>query len=346
MTYRFAGRVLTGALLAVAMAAPFASPAQADGEVNIYSARHYDTDDVLFNEFKKRTGITVNRIEGKSDELIARMEAEGENSPADIFLTVDAGRMWRADQAGLLAPVESDVLTARIPPHLRHPDGHWFGLSQRARIIFYAKERMENPPRTYEALAEDQYDDKVCIRSSTNIYNLSLLASVIEVHGRETAKEWAAGVRENMAREPQGGDTDQLRGIVSGECDIAVSNHYYFVRGLVGEVDGLTEGTDQIGWIWPNQGGRGAHMNVAAGAVTANAPNRDNAVAFLEFLTTDFAQQHFAKQNNEFPAVPGVPLDAGVAQLGYFVPDNSTGAAAYGENAPEAQAVFNEVGWP
>jgi len=346
MTYSYAGRVFTGALLAVAVAAPFASPANAQGEVNIYSARHYDTDDVLFNEFKERTGITVNRIEGKSDELIARMEAEGENSPADIFMTVDAGRIWRADDAGLLSPVDSEVLNKRIPPHLRHPDGHWFGMSQRARIIFYAKDRVENPPQTYEALAEDQYDDMVCARSSSNIYNLSLMASIIEVHGRETAKEWAAGVYGNMAREPQGGDTDQLRGIVSGECDIAVSNHYYFVRGLVSDVDGLTGSTDQIGWVWPNQSGRGAHVNLAAAAVTANAPNRENAVKFLEFLSSDFAQSHFAKQNNEFPAVPGVPLDQGVAQLGYFIPDTSTGAQVYGENAAEAQAVFNEVGWP
>ena len=346
MTYSYAGRVLTGAFLAVAIAAPFASPANAQGEVNIYSARHYDTDDVLFDRFKEDTGITVNRIEGKSDELIARMEAEGDNSPADIFMTVDAGRMWRADEASLLSPVESDTLEARIPPHLRHPEGHWFGLSQRARIIFYDKERVENPPRTYEALADDDYEGMVCIRSSTNIYNLSLMASIIEVHGRDTAKEWAAGVRENMARDPQGGDTDQLRGIISGECAIAVTNHYYFVRGLVGEVDGLTDGIEKLGWVWPNQGERGAHVNVAAAAVTANAPNRENAVKFLEFLTSDFAQSHFASQNNEYPAVPGVPLGEGVAQLGFFIADNSTGAVTYGENAPEAQAIFNEVNWP
>ena len=346
MQRKYLGRIATCALVAAATAFGMPAPVAADGEVNIYSARHYDTDDVLFDTFKERTGITVNRIEGKSDELIARMQAEGENSPADIFMTVDAGRIWRADEAGLLSPVDSEVLDARVPPHLRHPDGHWFGLSQRARIIFYSKNRVENPPQTYEALAEDQYDDKICIRSSSNIYNLSLLASIIEVHGREEAKEWAAGVRENMARDPQGGDTDQLRGVVSGECDIAVANHYYFLRGLVGDVDGLTGSTDKIGWVWPNQGGRGAHVNLAAAAVTASAPNRENAVRFLEFLTSDFAQTHFAKQNNEFPAVPGVPLDQAVAQLGYFVPDTSTGAITYGKNAPEAQAVFNEVGWP
>ena len=330
-------------LQSVALVA-LAAPAVAD--VNIYSARHYDSDDVLFERFEEETGIAVNRIEGDSDELIARMQAEGENSPADIFLTVDAGRMWRADEAGLLAPVDSEVLKNRIPDFLRHPDGHWFGMSQRARIIWYSKDRVENPPQTYEALADDAYEGQVCIRSSTNVYNQSLLASIIEANGEEAAKDWAQGVRDNMARDPQGGDTDQLRGIVSGECDIAVTNTYYYLRGLMGDVNGLTGSTDDIGWVWPNQSGRGAHTNVAAAAVTANAPNRDDAVQFLEFLTTDFAQEHFANQNNEYPAVPGVALGEGVAQLGFFIPDTTTPRAVYGSNAPKAQEIFNTVGWP
>lgn len=329
-------------LSAVASAAVL--PAFAD--VNVYSARHYDSDDALYQQFEEQTGITVNRIEGDSDELIARMQAEGANSPADIFLTVDAGRMWRADEAGLLSPVDSEVLNERVPAYLRHPDGHWFGLSQRARIIFYSKDRIENPPQTYEDLAKDEYEGQICIRSSSNIYNQSLLASMIEVHGEEAAREWAAGVRENMARDPQGGDTDQLRGILSGECDIAVANTYYYLRGLTDQVDGLSDGIEEIGFVWPNQNDRGAHTNVAAAAVTANAPNREEAVQFLEFLTSQSAQEHFANQNNEYPAVPGVSLGEGVAQLGFFIPDNSTGAAAYGENAPAAQAIFNEVGWP
>ena len=321
-----------------------AAPALA--EVNIYSSRHYDTDDVLYDRFEEETGISVNRIEGGSDELIARMQAEGDNSPADIFLTVDAGRMWRADQAGLLAPAESETLEDRIPSFLRHPDGHWFGMSQRARIIFYSKARVDDPPRTYEALADPAYDGQVCIRSSSNIYNQSLLASIVEVHGEEAAQDWAAGVRENMARDPQGGDTDQLRGILSGECDIAVTNTYYYLRGITGDVDGLTGRTDEIGWVWPNQDGRGAHTNLAAMGLTANAPNPDDALAFMEFMTTEFAQSHFASQNNEYPAVPGVPLNEAVAQLGFFIPDNSTGAAAYGRNAPKAQEIFNAVSWP
>ncbi|QIE41518.1 extracellular solute-binding protein [Rhodobacteraceae bacterium SC52] len=321
-----------------------ALPALAD--VNIYSARHYDKDDELYDAFTEKTGIAVNRIEGDSDELIARMRAEGANSPADIFLTVDAGRMWRADEAGLLAPINSDVLNARIPAYLRHPDGHWFAMSQRARVIFYAKDRVETPPATYEALADPAYEGQVCIRSSSNVYNQSLLASIIAVDGEEAAADWAKGVRANMAREPQGGDTDQLRGIVSGECDIAVANTYYFVRGLAENVDGLSDDIDSIGWVWPNQGDRGAHTNVAAAAVLKTAPNPEEAVAFLEFLTTDYAQQHFANQNYEYPAVPGVALGGDVAKLGLFVPDNTTGVATYGENAAAAQQIFNTVGWP
>jgi len=321
-----------------------AVPALAD--VNIYSARHYDSDDELYAAFTEATGIAVNRIEGESDELIARMQAEGANSPADIFLTVDAGRMWRADQAGLLAPVDSEVLNARIPEYLRHPDGHWFGMSQRARVIWYAKDRVDNPPQTYEALADPQYADQICIRSSTNIYNQSLMSSIIEVHGEEAATDWAAGVLANLARTPQGGDTDQLRGIVSGECDIAVANTYYFLRALGSEVEGLTGSTDQIGWVWPNQNDRGTHTNVAGMALTANAPNRDNAIAFMEFMTTEYAQTHFADQNNEYPTVPGVPLSAGVASMGFFIPDNSTGTAVYGANAAKATEIFNAVGFP
>src|SRR6056297_1099891 len=172
-------------------------------EVNVYSSRHYDTDDALYQEFTDRTGITVNRIEAKADELIARMQAEGDNSPADVFLTVDVGRASRAEDAGVLQAFNSDVIEERIPPHLRDPDNMWFGVSQRARIIFYAKDRVDNPPRTYEELAQPEWKGKVCIRSSSNIYNLSLLASIIETHGEDTATEWAAGMVENMARAPQ-----------------------------------------------------------------------------------------------------------------------------------------------
>jgi iron(III) transport system substrate-binding protein len=331
------------ALLGTAIAASTLTAAQAQ-EVNIYSSRHYDNDEQLYTGFTEATGITVNRIEGEADELIARMQAEGANSPADIFLTVDAGRIWLADQAELLQPVDSEVLNARIPAHLRHPEGHWFGISQRARIIFYNRETVENPPQTYEDLADPQYEGMVCLRSGSNIYNLSLLSSIIDADGEEAAREWAAGVRGNMARDPQGGDTDQLLGLVSGECDIAVTNTYYFLRALDGGVDGLSGSTDMIGWVFPNQSGRGAHVNVAAAGVAVNAPNREEAVAFLEYLSSPEAQAYFANQNNEYAAVPGIGLAPNPASLGLFRSDDLN-LSVLGENQPLAQTIFNEVGW-
>ncbi|MBU3258949.1 extracellular solute-binding protein [Roseovarius sp. PS-C2] len=335
-----APRSLIAALALSAMAAPALAQ-----EVNVYSSRHYDSDDALFDEFTSRTGITVNRIEAKADELIARIQAEGDNSPADVLLTVDVGRVGRAEEAGILQAFSSDVIESRVPPHLRDPENQWFGVSQRARIIFYAKDRVENPPRTYEDLAAPEWKGKVCIRSSSNIYNQSLLASLIDANGEDAAKEWAAGVVGNMARAPQGGDTDQLRGIVSGECDVAVANHYYFLRGFEQNVDGLTDGIDNIGFVWPNQSGRGAHVNLSTAAKTANAPNAEEADKLLEFFTTEFAQQHFAGQNNEYPAVSGVALDEDTARLGMFIPDTTTSTAVFGDNAKTAQTIFNEVGW-
>ena len=335
-------RVLT-ALLCMTVALTAATWAHAQ-EVNIYSSRHYDNDEALYDAFTEATGIAVNRIEGAADELIARMQAEGANSPADIFMAVDAGRIWLADQAGLLQAVQSDVLTARIPAHLRHPDGHWFGVSQRARIIFYDRTDVENPPQTYEDLADPQYADMICIRSSGNVYNQSLLASIIDADGEEAARAWAEGVVANMARSPQGGDTDQLRGIVSGECEIAVSNTYYFLRALDGGVDGLSGSTDMFGWVFPNQSDRGAHVNVAAAGVAVNAPNRDEAVAFLEYLTSAEAQAYFANQNNEYAAVPGIGLAPNPASLGLFRSDDLN-LSVLGENQPLAQQIFNEVRW-
>ncbi|MEL6264142.1 MAG: Fe(3+) ABC transporter substrate-binding protein [Pseudomonadota bacterium] len=322
-----------------------AGQAQAEGELNLYSSRHYDTDERLYTGFTEATGIKINRIEGKADALIARLEAEGENSPADVLLTVDAGRIWRADQAGLLAPIESDVLEARIPAHLRHPEGHWFGFSQRARIFFYAKDRVDTPPTTYEALADDAFEGRICARSSSNIYMLSLMASIIDEHGEDVARDWGQGLYDNLARRPQGGDTDQLRGLVSGECDIVVSNTYYFARAIGGEVDGVSEGLETIGWVFPNQSDRGAHVNISGGAVLANAPNRENAIKFLEYLASDQAQQYFSDGNNEYPAVPGVALGPNVAAMGLFRQDDRN-LSVLGENQPKAQQLWDEIGYP
>ncbi len=314
-------------------------------EVNVYSSRHYDSDDALYDKFTEQTGIAVNRVEAKADELIARLEAEGDNSPADVLITVDVGRMDRAEQAGLLQAFNSDVVEERIPAHFQHPDNLWFGISQRARIIYYAKDRVENPPQSYEELADEKWNGTICIRSSSNIYNQSLMASLIEVHGEDAAKDWAAGVLANMARDPQGGDTDQLRGVVSGECDIAVGNHYYFLRGFSKDVDGLTSGIDNIGWVWPNQDDRGTHVNLSTAAILASAPNADNATKLVEFLTSDYAQKHLADQNHEYPAVADAPGTDTTERLGAFKGDDTTPTASFSRNGAKAQKIFNQVGW-
>lgn len=321
-----------------------ASAAYADGEVNIYSSRHYDTDERLYSDFTEATGIKVNRIEGNINELIERAKAEGENSPADVFITTDAGRLFKLDQDELLSETSSDVLDAAVPANLRHPDGKWFGISQRARVIFYDKERVSEPPQTYADLADPKYKGQVCARSSSNIYMLSLMASQIANNGEEAAKSWASGLLANFAREPQGGDTDQLRGIVSGECDIAVGNTYYFARALRKEVKGLSGSTDAIGWVFPDQDGNGTHVNISGAGVTKYAPNRENAVKFLEYLTSESAQNYFAAGNDEYPVLEGVALSASVVQLGTFKADDLN-LDELGKNQTRAQEIYNEIGY-
>ncbi|MEO0764515.1 MAG: extracellular solute-binding protein [Pseudomonadota bacterium] len=319
--------------------------ATANGELNLYSSRHYDTDERLYSDFTEATGITINRIEGNADELIARMEAEGANSPADILLTVDTSRLERAKDAGVLQSIDSATLEDRVPNYLQDEDNQWFGFSQRARIIFYDKNDVENPPKSYVDLADPAYAGLVCHRSSTNVYSQTLLASVIANHGEEAAKDWAQGVVNNFARDPQGGDTDQLRGLVSGECDISISNTYYFARAVRKDVDGLpADARANIGWVFPAQEAEGAHMNLSGGGVAANAPNKENAILFMEYLASDQAQQYFSAGNDEYPAVPGVGISPSVASLGMFKPDDLD-ATTIANNVPTAQKIFNEIGW-
>lgn len=334
----------TTTCLATALAALIAAPALAEGELNLYSSRHYDTDERLYSDFEEATGIRINRIEGKADELIARMQAEGRNSPADVLLTVDTSRLARAKNAGVLQGIDSDVLEERIPAYLQDSDNQWFGFSQRARIIFYDKSEVDNPPQTYLDLAKPEYKGMVCHRSSGNVYSQTLLAAMIENHGEDTARDWAQGMVDNFARSPQGGDTDQLRGIVSGECDIAVANTYYFARALRTDVNGVSEQIDMIGWVFPAQDAEGAHMNLSGGGVAAHAPNRDNAIKFLEYLAGDQAQVYFSAGNDEFPAVDSVERSESVAKLGTFKPDE-VNLSAVAQNVPLAQKIFNEVGW-
>ena len=330
--------------LAATVAATSAFAQSEAGELNLYSSRHYDTDDRLYSDFTEATGIKINRIEGNADELIARMDAEGENSPVDVFLTVDTVRITRAKEMGLLQPVESDVLEARIPAYLQDEDNQWFSFSQRARILFYDKNDVENPPRTYQDLAKPEYEGMVCIRSSSNVYTQNIVAALVAHLGEDAMSEWAEAVVGNFARDPQGGDTDQLRGIVSGECDIAMSNTYYFARALRKDVSDLSGSLDQIGWVFPNQDTIGAHMNISGGGVAANAPNRENAVKFLEYLASDQAQEYFSAGNDEYPAVPGVGLSPSVAALGIFRPDALPLSDIAG-NIAAAQRILGEAGW-
>ena len=330
--------------LAAAIAAVFVFEAAAS-ELNLYSSRHYFTDEALYENFTAKTSIRINRIEGKGDALIERIKGEGQNSPADILITVDAGRLWRAEQAGLFQPISSAVLEERIPQHLRHPKGLWYGFSSRARLIFYDKSKIEEGEISrYEDLADPRWKGKICIRKSANVYNQSLLASIIAAMDEARAEAWARGVVANFARDPVKGDTNQLRGVGSGECQIAVANSYYFVRLLTNpkkKDQGLAE---KLGVIFPNQADRGTHINISGAGVLKHAPHPEAAIAFLEYLASDEAQRYFADGNNEYPVVEGVAPDSALAGLGDFKADRLN-VSFFGENQPMAQRIFDRVGW-
>ncbi len=322
-------------------------PAKADGAVNLYSSRHYDTDERLYTDFTKATGIKVNRLEDRADVLLERIRAEGANSPADLLITTDAGRLWAAVEADILAPVQSDVLAERIPAPLRHPEGLWFGFSKRARVIFYAKDRVDPASvSTYADLADPKFRGQVCTRSSTNVYMLSLMASIVANKGAEAARAWAAGVWANRPRDPRGGDVVQLRGIVSGECDYAIGNTYYFARAMRRPMVGLShpDQTSKIGVIFPNQDTTGTHVNISGAGLIKTAPNRENAIKFLEYLSSEQAQRYFAEGNDEYPAVPDVAVAATVASLGSFKED-SLNLSVLGENQALAQRLYDEAGF-
>ena len=312
-------------------------------EVNVYSARHYDTDLALYERFEETTGIAVNLIEGGSDGLMERIVSEGEFSPADLLITVDAGRLWRAQEQGLFQPIDSALLNERVPAHLRDPGGHWFGLSKRARVIVHNKAAgLPEGVSRYEDLAGEQLRGQVCMRSSGNIYNLSLLGSLIEHHGEASAQTWAEGVVANFARPPQGNDTAQLRAVAAGECGVSIANSYYVGRLLGSEVAADRAVVEQLEVLFPNQADRGAHVNISGAGVTRHAPNRAAAVQFLEYLTSDFAQRLFAEGNNEYPVVG--TATGPVAQLGTFKED-AVNATVFGANQALAVKVFDRAGW-
>lgn len=314
-------------------------------EVNIYSARHYDTDLELYERFTEQTGIEVNLIEGGSDELIERINSEGINTPADLLITVDAGRLWRGKEAGIFQAHGSESLNSRIPEHLRDPDDTWVGLSRRVRGIVYHKERVDPEELAgYRELAEAPWEDRICIRSSNNIYNQSMVASQIETHGVESTETWAAALVSNFARDPQGGDTDQIRAVAAGECDIAVVNHYYLARLMASEDESDQQVADAVAMYFPPQEHGGTHVNISGAGITANGPNNEHAVMFLEFLATEEAQELYAVANNEFPILDDMELPGVLSAFGTFESD-AVNVSSYGENNPEAIRLMDRAGW-
>ncbi|MDP1524810.1 MAG: Fe(3+) ABC transporter substrate-binding protein [Rhodocyclaceae bacterium] len=312
--------------------------------LNLYSARHYQTDEALYANFTKQTGIKINRIEAKEDELLERIKNEGAQSPADIFLTVDAARLAKADELGIFAPLQSKVIEARIPAHLRSAD--WAAFSTRARVIIYNKANIKpEDVQNYEDLANPKLKNQVCSRSGSHPYNLSLLASLIAHMGEQKAEEWARGVVANFARSPKGGDTDQIKAVAAGECGVAISNSYYFARLMRSTKPEDKKIIDNLGVIWPNQKTQGVHMNVSGGGILKTAPNKESAVKFMEYLAADEAQRYFADGNNEWPAVPGVKTDnPALAALGNFKADTLP-IPTLAKNAVLAQKIYDRAGW-
>lgn len=325
----------------------FSCSALAQGNVlNIYSSRHYQTDEALYAGFIRRTGITINRIEAGEDALIERIRNEGARSPADVLITVDAGRLWRAEQFGLLQPVKSPLLEARIPANFREPGGHWVGFSMRARVIAYNKARVKPAEvPTYASLAEAKWKGRLCVRSSSNIYNLSLMGALIARLGGAQAEAWAKAVRANMARDPKGGDTDQIKGVAAGECDVAIANHYYYARLARSAKSDERAIAAKVGVVFPDQAGSGTHVNISGAGVLKHAPHRAAAIRFLEYLAGDDAQRYFADGNNEWPVVAAVrvvnPVLSGFGTFRY----DPVNVALLGRNQPEAQKIYDRVAW-
>jgi iron(III) transport system substrate-binding protein len=328
-----------GSLLASTLAA------HAESVVNIYTARHYDSDKALYAAFTKDTRIRVNIIAAEGASLLERLKAEGKDSPADLYVTVDAGNLWRAKQEGVFQSVTSPVLTQRIPAQFRDPDGQWFGLAKRGRVIIYnVKDGKPEGLNRYEDLASPAFKGQVCVRSSSNVYNQSLLASVIAADGKDAALNWVKGLVANFARTPQANDEAQIKAVADGVCRLAIVNTYYV--GKMRETRDPKEAAQgqRVAILFPNQADRGTHMNISGAGVTAHAPNRDNAVRLLEFLAGDAAQEAFAHGNDEYPVVAGLKPPAGLKDEPAFKED-ALPAATFGKLNPEAVMVADEGGW-
>ena len=322
-----------------------ASGAAAEQTVNVYSARKENLIQPLLDRFTEQTGIQVNLVTGKADALLKRLQSEGRNSPADLLITTDAGRLYRAVQAGVTRGVESETLNAVVPEAFRDPNGHWFGLSLRARPILYVKDKVD--PATlssYEDLADPRWHGEVCIRSSNNIYNQSLVASLIAADGTAQTEAWAKGLVRNFARPPKGGDRDQIKAAAAGMCDLAVANTYYLVGMLSSKDDAERAAAQKMGVFWPNQSGRGAHVNVSGAAVTAAAKHPANAVKLLEFLVNKDSQAWYAEVNGEYPVRRDVPSSDLLQSWGEFKMD-TLNLSRLGELNPEALRLMDRAGW-
>ncbi len=315
--------------------------------VNLYSSRHYQTDEALYRNFEKATGIKVNRIEAPEDPLLDRLKNEGERSPADVLITVDMGRLLKAQELGLFQPIQSKILDAVVPTELRAADGSWYGFSFRARPIFYAKSKVDPKQLPeYESLADPKWKGKICTRSGAHPYNLSMMSSLIAAHGPAKAEDWARSVVANMARAPKGGDTDQIKAVAAGECDIAIGNTYYFVRLMKSDRPEDMAIVDKVGVIFPNQtgpNGRGTHINISGAGVAKYSPNKANAIKFLEYLASPEAQEYFANGNNEYP-ISGKLSNPQLVALGSFKRDPLK-MEMVGKNYAAAAQIFDRAGW-
>ncbi|HPI61990.1 extracellular solute-binding protein [Zoogloea sp.] len=316
----------------------------ADTELNLYTARHYQTDEALYSNFTTRTGIKINRIEGKEEELLERIRNEGANSPADVFITVDAARLAAADQYGLFATVDSPSLKSAIPAHLR--TDRWFAFSTRARVIVYNKLDVKaDQVRNYEDLAKPDMKGKVCTRSGSHAYNMSLGSALIQHIGAAKTEEWARGLVANFARAPKGGDTDQIKAVGAGECGVALVNSYYLARMLKSTKPEDQKTVDRIGIVWPNQSSFGAHINISGGGMLKTAPHKEAAVKFLEYLASPEAQDYFANGNNEWPVVAGVKIaNRGLDAMGKFKADTLP-VGKLADSVIEAQKIYDRAGF-
>lgn len=316
-----------------------------NNELTIYTHRHYESDQELFKQFEKETNTKLNVVNASADELIQKMSLEGEQSPADVLITVDAGRLYRAKSQDLLQPFTSPLIDSIVPKHLRDEDKHWVGLTKRARVIAYSKERVDSTDlSTYEDLTSEKWKEKILVRSSSNIYNQSLLASLIANQGQEFAENWAKGVVKNMARSPKGNDRDQVKAVANNEGDLAIVNTYYIGKLLNSEDKNELEAGNSVNIFFPNQETTGTHINVSGIGVAKHSPNKENAIEFIEFLLQEKAQNIFAGSNYEYPVNPNVEPASILKEWGDFKEDQMS-LNELGKNNKDAVIIFDKVGW-